>query len=78
MSFELEFREWKGNVGRALTPSPPRRHRYKLTRSPQSFLLPLLGVLEVVPILLRNKRCSLAQEAMLRCATKGWLVVQGG
>ena len=31
-----------------------------------------------VPILLRNKRCSLAQQTMLRCATKGWVVAQGG
>ena len=46
-------------------------------------LLSLLGDLESwryggVLILLRNKRCSLAQEAMLRCAIKGWLVAQGG
>ena len=27
---------------------------------------------------LRNKRCSLAQQKMLRCATKGWVVAQGG
>lgn len=31
-----------------------------------------------VPILLRNKRCSHAQQTMLLCATKGWVVAQGG
>ena len=46
-------------------------------------LLSLLGDLESwrfggVPILLRNKRCFLAQQTMLRCATKGWVVAQGG
>ena len=46
-------------------------------------LLSLIGDLESwsfggVPILLRNKRCSLAQQTMLRCATKGWVVAQGG
>jgi hypothetical protein len=46
-------------------------------------LLSLLGDLESwryggVPILLRNKGRSLAQQMMLRCATKGCLVAQGG
>ena len=28
--------------------------------------------------MLRNKKCSLAQQTMLRCAIKGWVVAQGG
>ena len=70
----------KGNVGRAARPFAAARGIGLSSRfSPQSFLLSLLGGWEFwryggVPILLRNKRCSLAQQMMLCCATKGrWL-----
>lgn len=46
--FELEFREWKDNVGRAARPFAAARGIGLSSRfSPQSFLLSLLGDLEV-------------------------------
>lgn len=69
--------------GDSAEPNPVGVHKHPRSRSPQSFYFRYLeiwrlGVLAGVPIFLRNKRCSLAQQTMLRCAIKGWVVAQGG
>jgi hypothetical protein len=63
-----------------LSPRGRRTWRqFKLTqspRSPQSFLLSLLGDLEVRSF--GGGADFVAQQKMLPCATRGWLVAQGG
>ena len=68
--------EWKGHPVAAALGIRLSSREVREVRKVYLLLLPLLGDLEVRSF--GGGADFLAQQKMLRCATKGWLVAQGG